>query len=351
MRAKTLSRLNRTFPGKAECGTFVLDFYNDPEDILDAFQPYFQTATLDDVTDPNQIFDLQEKLNASGIYKQSEVDQFVDAFFAKNKSSAALSNLCRPALDRWNKRYKLAKDAYLHAKQIFERTKKSGDPVLIANAENSFAECKKEKDSLDIFKKDLGTFIRFYEFMSQVVDYDDASLEKLSLFAKALRPLLREDRIEEDEVDLSSVEMSHYRLSKIRQQDIKLQETTLIIVCSQPLDAGTAKPKDKKEEFLSNIIHRLNEVFVTDNLTDGDLINYAFTVRDKLRENQTVMNQIENNTREQAMLGDFPKAIDDAIMDSNEAHQDQMMQLLTDPAKTQQFARVIFDMLSGKVLL
>ncbi|MDG2666943.1 DEAD/DEAH box helicase family protein, partial [Vibrio parahaemolyticus] len=49
---QTLSRLNRTYPGKAECGTFVLDFYNDPQDILDAFQPYYQVAELEDVTDP-----------------------------------------------------------------------------------------------------------------------------------------------------------------------------------------------------------------------------------------------------------------------------------------------------------
>ncbi|MDN5680963.1 MAG: DEAD/DEAH box helicase family protein, partial [Ewingella sp.] len=49
---QTLSRLNRTYPGKAESGTFVLDFYNEPEDILDAFQPYYQTAELTDVSDP-----------------------------------------------------------------------------------------------------------------------------------------------------------------------------------------------------------------------------------------------------------------------------------------------------------
>ncbi|WP_241824993.1 hypothetical protein [Salinivibrio sp. IB872] len=98
---------------------------------------------------------------------------------------------------------------------------------------------------------------------------------------------------------------------------------------------------------MSHIIERLNEVFLTDNLTDKDMINYAFTVRDKLTENETVMSQIANNTREQAMLGDFPRAIDDAILNSNEAHQEQMMQLLSDPNKTKQFARVIFDMLSG----
>ena len=49
---QTLSRMNRTYPGKAEMGTFVLDFFNEPEDILNAFQPYYQTAELADVSEP-----------------------------------------------------------------------------------------------------------------------------------------------------------------------------------------------------------------------------------------------------------------------------------------------------------
>ncbi|MCO7200924.1 DEAD/DEAH box helicase family protein [Pseudoalteromonas sp. OANN1] len=344
---QTLSRLNRTYPGKAECGTFVLDFFNDPQDILDAFQPYYQTAELVDVTNPDVVFELYEKLRTSGIFLWNEVEQFCEAFFTKNKSNAAISNICKPAVDRWQKRYSLAVEAYIQAKEMFERTKKTGDAVLIANAENSFKECKQEKDRLEIFKKDLGSFTRFYEFMSQIVDYDDKELEKLSLYARHLRPLLREKVIEEDDIDLDNVVMSHYRLSKIRQQDIQLKEDTPEYQLEPSSDVGSAKAKDKKEEFMSNILARLNEVFITDNLTDKDMINYAFTVRDKLTENDAVMMQIANNTREQAMLGDFPQAIDDAILDSSAAHQEQMMQLLSDPSKTAQFARVVFDMLNG----
>ena len=141
--------------------------------------------------------------------------------------------------------------------------------------------------------------------------------------------------------------MSHYRLSKIRQQDIKLKEDAEDFKLEPGNDLGAAKPRDKKEEFLSQIIERLNDVFITDNLTDKDMLNYAYTVRDKLAENEIVMKQIANNTREQAMLGDFPKAMDDAILGSSAAHQEQMMQLLSDPAKASIFARVIFDMLSS----
>ncbi len=343
---QTLSRLNRTYPGKAQSGTFVLDFFNKPDDILAAFQPYYQTAELTDVTDPQLVFELFEKLRTSGIFLWSEVEQFCEAFFTKNKSNAAISNICKPAVERWKQRYTSAIDAYVLAKEMFERTKKTGDVVLITNAENSFKACKQEKDKLDIFKKDLGSFVRFYEFMSQIVDYDDKNLEKLSLFSRHLRPLLHEQRAEEDDIDLSNVEMSHYRLSKLQEQHLKLQEDAEDKI-KPGNDIGTAKPKDKKEAFLSHILARLNDLFITDNLTDKDMINYAFAVRDKLSENQAVMTQIANNTREQAMLGDFPKAIDDAVMDSNDAQQEMMMQYLSNPELAKGFARVVFDMLKG----
>ncbi|MFK0571366.1 hypothetical protein [Endozoicomonas sp.] len=53
------------------------------------------------------------------------------------------------------------------------------------------------------------------------------------------------------------------------------------------------------------------------------------------------------NTAEQALPGDFPKAIDDAVMDSNDAQQAMMMQYLSNPEVARGFARVVFDMLKG----
>lgn len=150
---QTLSRLNRTYPGKAESGTFVLDFFNDPEDILGAFQPYYQTAELADVSNPDQIFDLFEKLKASKIFLWTEVEQFVEAFFTKNKSNAAISNICKPAVERWQKRYSQAIEAYNTSRDMLERCKKTNDAVLIANADNAFKDAKLEKDKLEIFKK------------------------------------------------------------------------------------------------------------------------------------------------------------------------------------------------------
>lgn len=342
---QTLSRLNRIYPGKAESGTFVLDFFNEPQDILEAFQPYYQTAELTDVSNPNLVYDLSEKLKAQRIFTWQEVEQFCTAFFVKNKSNAAISNICKPAKERWQIRYASAIDAYKTAKEMYERTKATADPVLIANAENSFKECKQEKDALEIFKKDLGTFTRYYEFMSQIVDYDDKELEKLSLFARHLRPMLREKVSDEDDVDLSNVTLSHYRLSILRQQNLKLKDDAGDYTLDPNTDIGSAKAKDKKEEFLSIILARLNDLFITDNLTDDDMLNYAKTITDKVRENEKVMHQIRNNSPEQALLGDFSQAIDDAVMDSSNSHQNQMMQVLSNPQVAQGFAKVVFDML------
>jgi len=280
-----------------------------------------------------------------GIFTWKEVEQFADAFFQKSKSPAALANICKPAVERWQVRYTEAVKAYKQGRDEFERTKKTGDSVLIGNAETRFKEAKQVKDGLDIFKKDLGTFVRFYEFMSQIVDYDDKDLEKLSLYARNLRPMLRESFEDDDPIDLSNVEMELYRLTKQRQQHLQMDEADGDYGIKGGEAAGTAKAKDKKEERLSLIIDRLNELFITDQLTKDDLVNYAETIRDKVKENDSVMKQIANNTDEQAMLGDFPKAIDEAIMDSSEAHQNQMFQLLGDPKKAKSFARIVFELL------
>ena len=341
---QTLSRLNRVYPGKAATGTFILDFFNEPEDILNAFLPYYKTAKLDDVSDPNLIFDLHEKLRAAGVFQWSEVEQFCTAFFQRSKSNAALANICKPAVQRWQIRHKAAVLAHQQARELLERTKQTKDAVLIANAGNNTKAAKNEKDALEIFKKDLGTFVRFYEFMSQIVDYDDAALEKLSLYARNLAPLLREQAIDEEEVDLSHVVLSHYRLSKIKQQDLLLSEDEGNYGLKPGEGLGTARARDPKEAFLLEMIARLNELFITDKLTDQDLVSYAFTVRDKVRENERVMSQLANNSDEQALLGDFPKAVEDAILDSGEAYENQKLQLLSDPKKAAAFARVMFDL-------
>lgn len=340
---QTLSRLNRIYPGKQD--TYVLDFFNEPEDVLEAFQVYYQTAELLDVSDPNMIWDLFDKLRSAGIFLWAEVIQFAEFFYSKSKSNAAISNICKPALERWQNRYEQASADYKKRKDLYDRAKAAGDATLIANAETEMKEAKTELDALGLFKSDLVGFTRFYEFMSQIVEYDSEDLERLSLYARHLAPLLREKTPEQDIIDLSSVELSHFRLSKIKEQDLKMVKEGGEEGLEPGTDIGGGKAKSKEEEWLSQIIGRLNELFVTDGLTDKDLINYAYTIRDKMKENSAVMHQIANNSPAQALLGSFPGALDDAVMGSGEAHQNQMMQYLNNKELQAGFQRVVFDML------
>lgn len=50
---QTLSRLNRTHPGKNN--TFILDFVNEAEEIQKAFQPFYEVTELDKEIDVNLI--------------------------------------------------------------------------------------------------------------------------------------------------------------------------------------------------------------------------------------------------------------------------------------------------------
>src|SRR5690606_34816795 len=225
----------------------------------------YQTATLLDVSDPNIIWDLYEKLRASGIFLWTEVTLFAEVFYTKSKSNAAITNVCKPAAERWQKRQAAAAADHTKYKGLLQRAKLSGDAVLIANAEGDLKEAKKELDALGLFKADLLTFTRYYEFMSQIVDYDSPDLERLSLFARHLAPLLRERAPGEDPTALTAGERPLYRVSKLNQQGLLLvKEAPGGLSPASAL--GSGKARDKKEEFLSQIIQRLNELFVTDGL-------------------------------------------------------------------------------------
>jgi type I restriction enzyme R subunit len=335
--------------------TFVLDFVNEPEDILAAFKPYYQTAELAGVSDPNLIYDLFGKLGAEKIYLWHEVEAFASAFFDPKQSQDAIARHCKPALERWRQRYRLAVDALFEARRqlrLAENNEAGG--ISVENGKKSVKDAKEVKDALDNFKKDLGSFVRFYEFMSQVIDYDDIELEKLSVFARHLLPLLREEKGAIDaDIDLSDVVMTHYRLSKIRQQRLHLENDKKLQDGSgdyrlQPTDSlGTAKAHDMQTALLSEIVQRMNDLFTGDKLTEKDLINYANTIADKIRENDRVMDQLNNNSAEQAMLGDFPGAVLDAVIDSRNTHNDLAMQYLSDEKIAKGFARLLLDMLAN----
>lgn len=265
---------------------------------------------------------------------------FALAFYDERQGQDALTAHCKPAVDRWQARYIPILVALVEAEREKQEAKGRGDKVAGKNAEDRLKALKQEKTTLDLFKKDLGSFERFYEFMSQLVDYDDKDLEQLSLYAHHLQPLLREDR-EMTYVDLSDITMTHYRLTKQGTRNLKLsEETDEDYRLTGMTSLGGGRFKDQEFEFLSVIIARLNDLFAGE-FSDEDVLNYANTIADKVRENTVVMEQLKNNAPGQVLIGDFPNA----VIDSMDIHENLAKQLLEDEHKAANFGKLLMELL------
>ena len=63
-------------------------------------------------------------------------------------------------------------------------------------------------EELELFRKDVGTFLRQYDFLSQIVNYEDPSLEKLSIYLRHLAPQITRQQLNH-EIDLSTVDFDY----------------------------------------------------------------------------------------------------------------------------------------------
>lgn len=334
---QTLSRLNRTYAGKEQ--TFILDFFNETEDIKEAFEPYYNTTELEDVTDPNIVYDMYQKLEVSRIFTSSEVEKYAQAFFDPKGTQAAMSAAIKPAVDRYKVQYKQALELIHGIKANLTFAKKEKDDKGVHNLELDLKEANEVKNALDIFKKDLISFVRMYEFLSQIVDYADEDLLKMWAFIKALIPNLKTtDPV--DPIDISAVELTHYKLHKQKTDNIGLGGGGKL----PPIDGEGATPKDPEKELLSQIIGHMNALFEGE-LTDDDMLNYARTIKDKVMENEKVVEQVTNNSKEQAMMGGFAEAINDAVIESLDAHQSLATQVLGEDRVRKGLANIVYDLI------
>ena len=337
---QTLSRLNRLFPGKQ---TFILDFFNEAQDVLESFIPYYNKATLADVSDPQVVIDLQRSLDASGIYHWEEIEGFAKAFFDPNASAASLSFYCRPAQDRFKKRYNVVLEQLRDWKEERWRAEREGNDKGVQRAEQELKDAGAMRDELDLFRKNLQSFVRTYEFLSQIVHFDDLELEQLCVYARHLYPLLRIDRLTDDEaVDVSELELTHYRLTKHQERSLRVADDGDGL---QPISAvGSAKPHDPEKKRLSEIIEKLNDLFGSE-VDDDDQLHFANGVADRIRRDEAVMAQVEQHSPDQVMHGLFPKRVTDAVLDAINDDESMAMKVLDSPEKGREFALLILRLL------
>jgi type I restriction enzyme R subunit len=318
---QTLSRLNRTYPGKD--WTVVLDFLNDPDQILEDFQLYYRGCTLPVGSDPQMVIDLQLKLDAQGIYHESEIEDFVTAYFqagSKGLGQNRLASLVGPTLQRFSHKVRDARD--------------SGDSEAM--------------DGLRLFVKDLQSFCNLYDFLSQIIPFGDSDIEKRYIFfkhiIKQMLEILRTEIPKDGGVDLSMVKLTHYAIHRRGEEGNLKLDPMGDLVLEAPTGQGTGKSHTKEEILLSELVHQLNLIF-EDELTDNDMVNYAEGIRDKVMEDTEVALQAMNNTSiDQFANGKIRQAIPGAIVGMMSANQKMTNQVMANSETMQEFAAIITRM-------
>ncbi|TCO82658.1 type I restriction enzyme R subunit [Plasticicumulans lactativorans] len=308
---QTLSRLNRAHPGKDT--TYILDFVNEPADILKAFRTYYDTAELEAATDPHRIYDLRAKLDATGCYDDFEVDRVARVGLDPQGTQKALEAAIAPVADRLLRRYKAAQAEHAAAAgQGNDGAARAARDVL---------------DALLLFKNDMGAFVRLYAFLGQIFDYGNSAIEKRFLFYKWLIPLLEFGR-ERDVVDLGKVLLTHHALKNRGRQPMGLNQDGRWKL--PPLDAvGSGAVQEKQQVYLVEIIEKVNGLFEGDLSDDDQLVYVNGVLKGKLLENEMLVRQAASNSKEQfANSPDLKDALLHAIMDALDAHTTMSTQAL-----------------------
>ncbi|WP_241005170.1 type I restriction endonuclease subunit R [Nocardioides sp. zg-1228] len=288
---QTLSRLNRTHrtaSGEQKRKTFVIDFVNEPEDIKAAFEPYFKNATLETETDPYVVVHLATKLAQAGIYAEDDVRKVAELWVTR-KGNNALSAAISPAQHDFARRY--------------ARALEEDDKVTL--------------NELDLFRKDVSTYVRLYDFMSQIVDYGDPYLEMLSIYLRLLERVISESTVFA-EVDLSDVVLVGVKHTKSTRVDISLTGDGQLKGISA---AGTGTKKEPKYVALQVVIDKMNDLFGAESFTESQIREFVNGLVQRLLAYPDLVKQTKVNSRKQFLESqDFQSAVTEAVIDNQGAH-------------------------------
>lgn len=285
---QTLSRLNRTCPGKED--TFILDFRNTPEEIYKAFKPYYEDTPTDPLTDPQHLYRLANQIDESGLIFEEEIKAFCAVYFKPRRKitvydHAEMNGILDQAVERFKERPEEEREA---AKTLFVN------------------------------------FRNMYAFLSQVIPYQDSDLEKLYTYLRFLLTKLPR-RDSETVIHLEDeVELQYYRLQKISEGQIDLKPGE-----AQPLkgpsDVGTGR--DDEDIRLSELIDILNERFGTD-FTQADQLFFD-QIQEEAVESESLRKAAAANSKEDFRYV-FEKAFEGLLIDRMEGNEEIFGKLMSD---------------------
>ena len=298
---QTLSRLNRTHPDKP--GTMVIDFANESYDIQAAFQPYYETTILSEATDPNLLYEVQTRLKTYPVFTDKDVDAFAGVFFKDGSTQAQLYAALAPSVQRFS---------------------------------------ELQDDERQDFRGQVTDYERLYSFLAQVITFLDADLEKLYVFARHLRRLLRVDR-EELPIEIQqNIDMESYRIQPTGSGKVALERKGEKLDPVRTKGPGQRTPEEL--EALSRIIADLNERFGIE-LGPEHRITLG-TMMERLEEDPALEVATKVNTLENVRIT-FDHKVEQVIQEIIDLNFELYKRITDDPA----FGEVIKDHLFDQYLL
>ena len=298
---QTLSRLNRCHPKKRD--TFVLDFYNKPEDIQTAFSTYYKTTILSGETDPNKLYDLIATMEEYQVFSTEEVEHVVDLF---------LDGAGRERLD----------------------------PLLDANAA-IYKELETE-DQIK-FKSAAKAFVRTYGFLGAILPYGNADWEKLSIFLNLLIPKLPSPRDDDlSEGILESIDLNNYRPEARESMSIILDDSDTEVA---PVPAGKVGHMINPEmDLLSNIVSEFNDMFGNIEWKDEDNARHQVTevIPAMVSKDESYQNAMRNSDEEGARL-ESERALQQVIFSIMADNMEIFKQYQDNPAFRKWLADMVFN--------
>ena len=257
---QTLSRLNRCHPQKHD--TFVLDFYNKPAMIEEAFSRYYRTTLLSGETDPNKLYDLIATMEEYQVYSEDHVEKLVDLY---------LNGADRDRLD----------------------------PILDACA--AIYKVLETEDQIK-FKSAAKAFCRTYGFLGAILPYGNAEWERLSIFLNLLIPKLpspRDDDFSEGILDV--IDLDSYRLEARECMSIKLDDEDAEV---PPVPTGnTGHIVNPEMDLLSVILNDFNDMFGNINWNDADNVKrQILEIPEMVAKDERYQNAMKNSDEQNARM-------------------------------------------------
>ena len=317
---QTFSRLNRVAPGKDE--TFIIDFVNDPQSVLEAFALYDEGAEVEDVQDPNIVYQIRDALDALDIFDADDLAAFKEARFksirditqAHDPQHKALYAATEKPTRIFNERLKMLRDAVEMWEAAFEKARVSSDKSGEKEADYQRHEVAQQVAGLVAFKSALGRFCRTYAYVAQLIDFGDPELENYAAFAKLLGKRLDGEAVEN--IDLKALVLMGFDIKATPLTPQPGPEQPVL----KPIGPGSTDGTADDAKYLKEIIEKLNHLF-GDAAPVRDQMAFANQVAAITQESDVVMAQIENNSRDQAMKGNLPGAVQNAVVRALTSHQ------------------------------